>query len=135
MTSHHVGGEGTAFGQVALDIQQLMSEHRAVDSGAMRAVWEEHCRCEFELRDVDATLETMTDDPHLLNIPTGHGGRGRDGMRRFYTEEFIGTLPDDVAIESLGIAVGNTRLAEEVLLTFTHDRRMPWILDGIEPTG
>src|SRR5207248_10153444 len=120
MTSHHVGGEGTAFGQVALDIQQLMSEHRAVDSGAMRAVWAEHCRCEFELRDVDATLETMTDEPHLLNIPTGRGARGRKGMRRFYAEAFSGTFPDDIGIESLRLAVGSARLADEVLMPFTH---------------
>jgi carboxymethylenebutenolidase len=101
----------------------------------MRAVWAEHCRCEFDLRDVDATLETMSDDPHLLNIPTGRGGHGREGMRRFYTDDFIGTMPDDAQIESFGLAVGSTRLVEEVVLTFTHDRVMPWILGDIEPTG
>lgn len=98
-------------------------------------MWAEHCRCEFELRDVDATIDTMSDDPHLINVPTGHGGRGRSGMRRFYTDEFIGTLPADVRVESLGLAVGTTRVTEEVVMTFTHDRVMPWILDGIEPTG
>jgi carboxymethylenebutenolidase len=56
-------------------------------------------------------------------------------MRRFYTEEFIGTMPDDVGVESLGLVVGGTRVAEEVVMTFTHDRVMPWILDGVEPTG
>jgi carboxymethylenebutenolidase len=104
-------------------------------SEQLRAVWAEHCRCEFELRDVGATLDTMSADPHLINVPTGHGGRGREGVRRFYTDEFIGTFPDDVAIESLGLAVGSTRITEEVVMTFTHDRVMPWILDGIEPTG
>jgi carboxymethylenebutenolidase len=98
-------------------------------------VWAEHCRCEFELRDVDATLATMTDDAHLLNIPTGHGGTGREGMRRFYSDEFIGTFPDDIAIESLHLIVGDTSIAEEVVLSFTHDREMPWILPGVEPTG
>jgi carboxymethylenebutenolidase len=100
-----------------------------------RAIWAEHCRCEFELRDVDATLQTMTDDPHLLNVPTGHGGDGLEGVRRFYAEEFLISMPDDTAIESLGLAVGTSRLTEEVVMTFTHDRAMEWILPGIEPTG
>jgi len=99
------------------------------------AVWAEHCRCEFELRDVDATLATMTDGAHLLNIPTGHGGTGRGEMRRFYTDEFIGTFPDDITVDSLGLAAGDTRVAEEVVMSFTHDREMPWILPGVEPTG
>jgi carboxymethylenebutenolidase len=99
------------------------------------AVWAEHCRCEFELRDVDATLDTMTDDAHLLNIPTGHGGTGQNGVRRFYTDEFIGTFPDDIAVDSLGLTVGDTRIAEEVVMSFTHDREMPWILPGVGPTG
>jgi carboxymethylenebutenolidase len=99
------------------------------------AVWAEHCRCEFESRDVDATLDTMTDDAHLLNIPTGHGGTGQNGVRRFYTDEFIGTFPDDIAVDSLGLTVGDTRIAEEVVMSFTHDREMPWILPGVGPTG
>jgi len=99
------------------------------------AVWAEHCRCEFELRDVDATLDTMTQDAHLLNIPTGHGGTGQNGVRRFYTDEFIGTFPDDIAVDSLGLTVGDTRIAEEVVMSFTHDREMPWILPGVGPTG
>jgi carboxymethylenebutenolidase len=99
------------------------------------AVWAEHCRCEFELRDVEATLATMTEDAHLLNIPTGRGGTGQSGMRRFYTDEFIGTLPDDATVDSLGLTVDDTRVAEEVVMSFTHDREMPWILPGVEPTG
>jgi carboxymethylenebutenolidase len=106
----------------------------AMSSEHLADVWAEHCRCEFELRDIDATLATMTDDPHLLNIPTGHGGTGREGMRRFYTDEFIGTFPDDITVESLHLVVGDTSIAEEVVLSFTHDREMPWILPDVEPT-
>ena len=76
----------------------------------LRAVWAEHCRCEFKLRDVAATLDTMTDNPHLLNVPTGRGGRGRLDVQRFYTDEFIGTPPDDLRVESVGRAVGSSRM-------------------------
>ncbi len=77
----------------------------------------------------------MSGNPHLLNVPTGHGGQGRAGVQRFYTDEFIGTFPDDVQVESLGLAIGSSRIAEEVVMTFTHDQVVPWILDGIKPTG
>jgi len=106
-----------------------------VSDAGIRDVWAAHCRAEFEQRDVDATLQTMTDEPRLLNVPTGRGGRGLDEVRRFYADEFIGPMPPDAQIESLGLAVGARRLVEEVVLTFTHDREMPWILPGLAPTG
>jgi carboxymethylenebutenolidase len=56
-------------------------------------------------------------------------------VRRFYTDEFIGTFPDDIAVDSLGLTVGDTRIAEEVVMSFTHDREMPWVLPGVGPTG
>ena len=43
-------------------------------------------------------------------------------------------MPDETQIESLGLAVGSTRVLEEVVMTFKHDRVMPWILPGIQPT-
>lgn len=101
----------------------------------MKALWESHCRYEFELRDVEGTLSTMVDDPYLLNIPTMCGGRGQEGMRRYYRDNFVGTMPDDAAIESVSLTVGGDQIVEEVILTFTHDREMPWILPGIAPTG
>lgn len=44
-------------------------------------------------------------------------------------------MPDDARIESLGLAVGTTRIVEEVVLSFTHDRQMDWILPDLPPTG
>jgi carboxymethylenebutenolidase len=35
----------------------------------------------------------------------------------------------------VSLTVGGDQIAEEVILTFTHDREMPWILPGIAPTG
>jgi carboxymethylenebutenolidase len=64
----------------------------------MRALWASHCRYEFELRDVEGALSTMVDDPYLWNIPTMCGGRGQEGMRRYYRDNFVGTMPADAAI-------------------------------------
>ena len=100
----------------------------------MTALWASHCRYEFELRDVEGALSTMVDDPYLWNIPTMCGGRGQDGMRRYYRDNFVGTMPADAAISSVSLTVGDDQIAEEVILTFTHDREMPWILPGVAPT-
>jgi carboxymethylenebutenolidase len=100
----------------------------------MRSLWASHCRYEFELRDVEGALGTMVEDPYLWNIPTMCGGRGQDGMRRYYRDNFVGTMPDDAGISSVSLTVGQDQIAEEVILSFTHDREMPWILPGIAPT-
>jgi hypothetical protein len=40
------------------------------------AVFDEHMRCEFVLRDVEATMRTMSASPHLTHVPTLTGGVG-----------------------------------------------------------
>jgi hypothetical protein len=37
------------------------------------ALWEAHCRYEFETRDVDATMATMVAEPYVNNMPTMTG--------------------------------------------------------------
>jgi carboxymethylenebutenolidase len=39
----------------------------------LAAVWEAHCRYEFDTRDVDATMVTMVSEPYVNNIPTMTG--------------------------------------------------------------
>ena len=40
------------------------------------ALWEDHCRFEFETRDVNATMATMVSQPYVNHIPTMTGGVG-----------------------------------------------------------
>ncbi len=42
------------------------------------AIFDEHLRDEFELRDAAATMTTMSDSPHLYHVPTMAGGNGKD---------------------------------------------------------
>ncbi len=35
----------------------------------LEALWEAHCRCEFETRDVDMTMATMAPEPYVNNSP------------------------------------------------------------------
>src|SRR6266566_6896158 len=60
---------------------------------AMAELWEQHMRDEFELHDVDKTMETMVDDPFNTNVPVMTGGVGGDGVREFYTKWFIWQNP------------------------------------------
>ena len=40
--------------------------------------------------DLDATMETMVANPHLINLGSGSGGVGQEGVRKFYAEQLIG---------------------------------------------
>jgi carboxymethylenebutenolidase len=43
--------------------------------------------------------------------------------------------PDDLAFRRVSKTVDQRRLAEESMVTFTHDRELPWLLPGVAPTG
>ena len=90
---------------------------------------------EFVHKDVDATMRTMVDDPHVINVPVGLGGRGRDAVRSFYAQRFIGRVPADMRVDLLSRTIGTDRIVDEMLISFTHDVETPFILPGVAPTG
>jgi carboxymethylenebutenolidase len=102
---------------------------------AMLEAWRQHTYAEFELKDPDATLATMTEDPYVLLIPTGGGGVGRAGVRKFYAEQCLPHLPSDLELVSFPPILGDDRIAEEFLIRFTHSLRMDWMLPGVSPTN
>lgn len=99
------------------------------------AIWEEHMRCEFELKDVDATMATMVKEPFVNHIPTMTGGIGYDQVYHFYKFHFIGKMPDDVIVRSVSRTVGENKLVDEIIVSFTHDREIDFMAPGIKPTG
>ena len=106
-----------------------------MDPVTLQAVWKTHTDSEFISKDVEATLETMTEDAFVLNVPTGVGALCKDKVRSFYKDIFIGTFPDDWDGELKNRVVGESALVDEIRQTFTHTRQMDWILPGIRPTG
>ena len=62
------------------------------------AVFDAHVAYEFETKDLDATMGTMTAAPHVTHVPTFAGGVGAEDVRRFYGAHFIGHWPDDTRI-------------------------------------
>jgi carboxymethylenebutenolidase len=105
------------------------------DPKGLGAMFDAHTHAEFEARDVDATMATMSEAPHVTHVPTMTGGNGREAVRQFYGTWFIGHWPDDLAVELVSRTVGNDQLVDEVMISFTHDCEMPAILPRVKPTG
>jgi carboxymethylenebutenolidase len=99
------------------------------------ALWEEHCRCEFETRDANATMATMVAQPYVNHIPTMTGGVGYTQLRRFYANHFIPVNPPDFRINPVSRTVGENTIVDEFIVRFTHTTEMDWLLPGVPPTG
>src|SRR6266550_5291704 len=100
----------------------------------LERLWEEHLKGEFETKDVEATLATMVDDAYVNHMPVNTGGRGKNALRAFYRDDFIPSWPDDLETKPVNRVVGEGQLVDELHLTFTHSRPMPWLLPNIPPT-
>lgn len=86
--------------------------------------------------DLDTTLSTMSDDPHLNHVPTMAGGVGRDGVRNFYRDHLVGKFfPPDVKMTNVSSTVGENQIVDEVFISFTHTTTIDWLLPGVAPTG
>jgi len=101
----------------------------------LAALWEEHCRHEFETRDLDATMASMVDEPYVNHVPTMTGGVGHDALRRFYRDHFIGRNPPDTELVPVSRTVGTDSLVDEMIFRFTHTAEIDWMLPGVPPTG
>lgn len=101
----------------------------------LEALWEAHLDYEFTTRDADLTMGTMVAEPYVNHIPTMTGGVGHHNLKRFYRDYFIGANPDDTHQVSISRTQGVRQVVDEVIFSFTHDRRMEWLLPGVEPTG
>jgi carboxymethylenebutenolidase len=102
---------------------------------ALIEVWEAHTDAEFEHKDADAAIATMTEHPVLIHVPVGTGATGREPLREFYREIFIPQMPPDFALELLTRSVGQNEVIDEFIVRFTHTVRMDWFAPGIAPTG
>ena len=101
----------------------------------LSALWDKHCEYEFVTRDVDATMATMVPEPYVNHIPTMTGGVGHENLHRFYLNHFVHANPDDTKLIPVSRTVGADRVVDEMLLCFTHDREIDWLLPGVPPTG
>jgi carboxymethylenebutenolidase len=101
----------------------------------LEKLWDEHTKYEFATPDVEATLATMVDDAYVNHVPVMTGGKGKTALRAFYGTDFIPCMPPDFKMTDVSRTVGENRLVDEMVISFTHTIEMPWILPGVAPTG
>jgi carboxymethylenebutenolidase len=77
----------------------------------------------------------MTDDPININVPLLTGGVGLEEVRKYYSEYFIPKNPPDTEVTLLSRTLGEDRLVDEMIQSFTHTVEMDYMLPGIPPTG
>lgn len=102
---------------------------------ALVEVFDRHVKAELA-GDLETTMATMTDNPHLINVPVQMGGVGQAGVRNFYRNHLVGKFfPPDVEMINISRTVGHDQIAEEVFIRFTHTTCIEWMLPGVEPTN
>ncbi len=102
---------------------------------AMLALFQKHVNAELQ-GDLDTTMATMSDNPHLNHVPVMAGGVGPQGVRDFYANHLVGKFfPPDVTMTTVSETVGHSQIVDELLITFTHTTKVDWMLPGVEPTG
>lgn len=96
---------------------------------------ERHINAELQ-GDLATTMSTMTDTPHLLNIPNMMGGDDYAGVKSFYENHLVGKFfPPDVEMHRISLTVGKQQIVEELVIEFTHTEIVDWMLPNILPTG
>jgi carboxymethylenebutenolidase len=99
------------------------------------SVFDAHVKHEFVDHDVNATMCTMVSEPYLLHVPTLTGGNGAREVRRFYERHFVGKWPATTKVSQISRTVGIDQVVDELLLRFTHDAPLAFMLPGVPPTG
>lgn len=112
-----------------------MKSRLALKHQAMVATWERHLAAEFELKSIDATMETMTSQPFVNHVPVRTGGVGYDEVHHFYSTWFLPCHPPDTEVVPVARTVGDDRIVDELIHKFIHTIEMPWMLPGVPPAG
>ncbi len=121
----HVAGNGY-FEQVTTAIAQFMRE--------LERLWDEHREASVGRRDLAGSLAHLAAQPSVWHLPAMTGAAGRQDLERFYAEDFLPHVPADLAVTRTSRTVDRFHLVDETTVSFTHDRELPWLLPGVDPT-
>jgi carboxymethylenebutenolidase len=112
---------------MTMEIQQLMWKIEAIRDAVHTAV--------FADRDVDAALAALDEHCVFQTVAGSVGASGAEEIRRFLTEDVIPHVPGDLEFRRVSRTSDQRRVAHELIVSFTHDRELPWLLPGVRPTG
>lgn len=85
--------------------------------------------------ELERAMELVTDDVALTTLPVGSGARGAGELRRHLEQDVLPHRPADLATRRVSRTGDRWRVVDEELVSFTHDRELPWLLPGLAPTG
>ena len=111
-----------------------MAKPEVLSAHQLEQLWAHQLKGEFESKDVEATLTTMVEDASVNHMPVNTGGKGKDALRRFYRDDFIPSWPEDLEMLPVNRVIGEGQLVDELRLSFTHTKPMPWFLPELAPT-
>jgi carboxymethylenebutenolidase len=83
--------------------------------------------------DLDAVMELATPGCTLIHIPSGSGASGAD-LRPYLAMEVLPHRPADLTFRRISRTGDRWRVAQEDMVSFTHDAELPWLLPGVAPT-
>ncbi|MDP3510909.1 MAG: dienelactone hydrolase family protein [Candidatus Melainabacteria bacterium] len=96
-------------------------------------LFDHHLFTALNQKDLDGTLETLTEDAVVTFVPTLSGGHGQNELQRFYKDLFK-ALGGDAQLTTISRTINANRVVDELVLSFTHDRPMDFILPAVAPT-
>lgn len=97
-----------------------MSDNLSAAQQVMVGLFQQHVGAELA-GDLETTMATMNDNPHLNHVPTMAGGVGREGVHAFYRDHLVGKFfPPDVQMANISSTVGHNQIVEELVISFTH---------------
>ena len=109
--------------------QLSLSQQKMVD------LFQKHVNAELA-GDLETTMATMTDNPHLINVAVLMGGVGKEGVRKFYKNHLVGKFfPPDVEMINVSQTVGEDQIVDEGVIKFTHTTVIDWMLPNVAPTN
>ena len=100
----------------------------------LEQAWDAHQQALLQRRDLAAALAPLAAEPAVTHIPAMTGASGRQAVERFYADQVLPHLPEDLKLRRISRTVDRWRLVDETTVSFTHDRELPWLLPGVEPT-
>jgi carboxymethylenebutenolidase len=91
-------------------------------------------RATMDEPDVAAALDTTAEQITLVNLPMRTGAADPAGLRRYLTEDVLPNRPADLRRRRVSRTADRFRVVDELVVGFTHDRELPWLLPGVPAT-
>jgi carboxymethylenebutenolidase len=118
-----------------VETKNTMHKQNRLRRSPLGSIFDQHVKYEFIDHDVNATMRTMVKQPIVHHVPVLTGGIGYRNVYRFYKRDFIEHMPDDTKIKQISRTIGKDQVVDELILSFTHDREIKFMLPGVPPTG